>query len=462
MFIESTYDIRIDPGDNVRFESSEKIINMIKKGNDTYHRGNDLPLMSFIDKDQIIYIEYDIPAMNILELLVRELVQYWQITEAAKADNELAEGHIAFVTIQFLGFAGNSELYRSMLSYYESTKNISGTGYRRLIKALLSSKQYHDNPFMLFIGDEGQDIKKSQRSVVGEGDYGIPYVTESLDRCAPDKLHYYYYDHLPERLKPCYELLYQAVKDHEDEVKSGEFNGEDFNTVLCSMKNDHPELFWFNQIERYYWDRDLLTAVLDYGADKSEAEKLQQRVNEAVKPFLEGITPEMSAYDILIRLHVRMINHIDYDSISLEKQDKSGGSKSGEIDFLRQITGALLEGKSVCAGYAKTMQHLANLCGIECTYCRGNCRGNGGNSDGYHGWNVVKLDGDYYHLDVTWCDQSNTIQIVKDRNISFKYFCVTTEEICRSRNIDTEPVARLLFRSLRVQVAIIMCITAYT
>ena len=246
LFIESTYSIRIDPGNHIRFESTEKIIHMIKKGEDHYNRGNDLPLMSFIDKDSTIHVEYDIPAFNILELLVRELVQYWQITEAAKTDNEMAEGHIAFVTIQFLNFAGNPDLYRSMLSYYESTKSISGIGYRKLIKALAESDQYRDNPFFMLMADNGQEVTIPKRVIAGEEYYGLPYKPEKSDRCGLNELRYYYYDHIPDRLKPYYDVLFEAAKAHQTEVEFTNAEKDDIFNAMKAMRNDHPELFWVN------------------------------------------------------------------------------------------------------------------------------------------------------------------------------------------------------------------------
>ena len=60
--------------------------------------------------------------------------------------------------------------------------------------------------------------------------------------------------------------------------------------------------------------------------------------------------------------------------------------------------------------------------GIECIYV----------SNGGHAWNVIKLEGDYYHLDTTWGDLSNTDQSKDGGNgIYYDCFCITTEEVGR-------------------------------
>jgi hypothetical protein len=64
-----------------------------------------------------------------------------------------------------------------------------------------------------------------------------------------------------------------------------------------------------------------------------------------------------------------------------------------------------------------------------------------GERDGAHAWNMVKIDGDYYYLDPTWDDSSNTVQTVKNNHMDFDYFCITTEELLRTRDTDLCPVA---------------------
>ena len=66
-------------------------------------------------------------------------------------------------------------------------------------------------------------------------------------------------------------------------------------------------------------------------------------------------------------------------------------------DMNQSAYSALVNGKSVCAGYARAYQYLLQQLGIPCYYCTGY-------SGGDHAWNIVKLDDGYYNVDVTWDD----------------------------------------------------------
>jgi hypothetical protein len=110
-----------------------------------------------------------------------------------------------------------------------------------------------------------------------------------------------------------------------------------------------------------------------------------------------------------------------------------------KIDYLRTICGVFLNGAAVCEGYARAMQYLLQKCGVECAEVAGYIRKETGERNGAHAWNILKIDGDYYYLDTTWDDSSNTVQAVKNNDLGFDYFCITTEELTRTRYVDLCP-----------------------
>lgn len=60
--------------------------------------------------------------------------------------------------------------------------------------------------------------------------------------------------------------------------------------------------------------------------------------------------------------------------------------------------GPLVNGKGICIGFANSFQLLMDLCGVECITVVGASH----QSTGDHAWNMVRLDGDWYCVDVTW------------------------------------------------------------
>ena len=58
----------------------------------------------------------------------------------------------------------------------------------------------------------------------------------------------------------------------------------------------------------------------------------------------------------------------------------------------------LFNGEGVCEGYALTTLLLLEASGVETRYISGEVE------TGLHAWNLVKLDGEWYHLDTTWND----------------------------------------------------------
>lgn len=62
----------------------------------------------------------------------------------------------------------------------------------------------------------------------------------------------------------------------------------------------------------------------------------------------------------------------------------------------RNLKNGLLYGKCVCAGYADILKNALSLVNIESMFISGKA------GEEWHAWNKVKIDGEWYNVDVTW------------------------------------------------------------
>lgn len=98
--------------------------------------------------------------------------------------------------------------------------------------------------------------------------------------------------------------------------------------------------------------------------------------------------------------------------------------------------GVLLKGTGVCNSYALAAELLLTKAGIANRFLSGTA--NNGTGGGYagHAWNLVRVDGQWYHLDCTWDDPTRVNGRVKEDDSStisgherYDYFLVTDKQI---------------------------------
>lgn len=101
--------------------------------------------------------------------------------------------------------------------------------------------------------------------------------------------------------------------------------------------------------------------------------------------------------------------------------------------------GALLDGRANCDGYADAFYLAGTLAGLEVRYQHGSSRRDGGNTgEVSHMWNLIKIDGTWRMVDVTWDDQ-------EDRTIH-TWFNIGAEQARRTHVWEEENSPPLLER----------------
>ncbi|ONI38359.1 hypothetical protein AN639_01940 [Candidatus Epulonipiscium fishelsonii] len=117
---------------------------------------------------------------------------------------------------------------------------------------------------------------------------------------------------------------------------------------------------------------------------------------------------DMKNYEREYEIYKYLIEHIQYDFSEVLP------------DITHTLYGAM-NGIAVCDGYSKLMMYICNSVGIPTEIISGTA------DDIPHAWNKIEIDGNSYHLDVTWADQdSKTIGTYLD------YFNETDEYMAKT------------------------------
>lgn len=248
----------------------------------------------------------------------------------------------------------------------------------------------------------------------------------------------YYYDQLSVSAKK----IYDAIISNKDNMKNGTYiinidsNGLDdilkdnsllnyeFQNAINALNYDNVDLFYvdFSKIslntKSYISDKSVryelsLSPSSDNGnyyADYIESiDDLNLFLNkiETVKnSILKNATG--NNYKKIKYIHDYLIDELSYD-----ESYKSIGT--------RDIYGALVNKSVVCEGYSRVFKYLLDELNIPCILVSGTAIDNYGNEEA-HMWNYVKINDNWYLVDVTWDDPV----IEGNSNINmyrYKYFC---------------------------------------
>jgi|GEM_PF-5190896 len=188
-----------------------------------------------------------------------------------------------------------------------------------------------------------------------------------------------------------YNAILNALLNLDDEVLVPHYtNSQTTFDALYKVLDDHPEIFFFQSQGSQLWSNGRWE--LKYKYPKDEIQEMQSTLSQKVTDILEEtIKSDATSLEKEQGVHDYLISHIKYDS------DNYDNNSIPDIDYTAY--GALVNGTCVCDGYAKSMQLLLTKAGIECIHISGTVSGGGS-----HAWNMVKLEGEWYHVDATWDD----------------------------------------------------------
>ncbi len=229
----------------------------------------------------------------------------------------------------------------------------------------------------------------------------------------------YYYSKLNARQKKAYAQLFKAASQHaaraEFEKNGIEISTDELGTAYWAFDYDNPQFFWLSNTFScsYYWDGTAVFAEMVYGRTEKESAEIKTSFDAAAEKIISKAMEKDDEFERVRVLHDELINMTKYTG--------TGGAYISEAD------GPLVYGKALCEGYSKAFMYLCQSVGVPCICICGLANGD-------HMWNMVYIDGDWYHVDVTFDDPIN-ISTGEDM-LRDTYFCVSTDTIREDHGID--------------------------
>ena len=195
-----------------------------------------------------------------------------------------------------------------------------------------------------------------------------------------------------------YDLLAAGIEAGEESVTvfDAEYSVavENRALIMDAYLNDYPQHFWLMKTYSYSYLGSLLYAYYPQ-YDNALKARQDEFVRAAESLIAEaGITAAnvktLSDYEKVLRLHDVIVQHNDYISTAPNRYNAYG---------------CIVDGQSVCEGIAEAYQYLLQEVGVASHRITGSSiNPSTGKSIG-HAWNVVRENGKWYYIDLTWDDQ---------------------------------------------------------
>lgn len=200
---------------------------------------------------------------------------------------------------------------------------------------------------------------------------------------------------------------------------------EDVRKAIRIFMRKHPEVFWFSH--QYRFDESTSTLYLKYNFTTKKKEFFSKEIDNAVHfLFQPDKLKHLSHLEKVAYVYKWIVSNTTYNEYS---------------SFNQTIYSVLINRNSVCTGYAKTAQYLLGILEVESELVFGKFHADN-SENGRHGWNIVKIDGDWYHVDFCLADPSLKHLLssgespIEFDGLLWNYFCKPTEYILKNRNIE--------------------------
>jgi len=182
------------------------------------------------------------------------------------------------------------------------------------------------------------------------------------------------------------QTIYDGLNSFQKRIDVEKFNlsSGDFKTRVENVLNSCPELFY---VEAEYSCETLNDRVISYmpkyNSTPSQMTSQKNYLEGEMNKIISQVDSSWTDFEKIVFIHDYLAQNFEYDT-------------SYKIYDAYQF---FTKGKGVCQAYTAVFAGLMTKLGIDVTTAASDSM--------QHIWNVVKLNGKWYHVDVTWDDPTN-------------------------------------------------------
>lgn len=184
--------------------------------------------------------------------------------------------------------------------------------------------------------------------------------------------------------KQAAKAIAQGLLNYEASISVEEYGitKERISRVFWEARVSDPKLFYVHNYFQYAYLGTVLFVTPVYTYAKDEIPAMNSYVESEREKVKALIDDRMTDFEKVLTVHNYLVTNYEYDySLTIRNI----------YDFFEEKTG-------VCEAYSLATKYILDGIGIECDYVLSESMN--------HDWNIVKIDGEWYHLDVTHDDPS--------------------------------------------------------
>ena len=190
-------------------------------------------------------------------------------------------------------------------------------------------------------------------------------------------------------------LILVSEKDQASEAGAESERSDAFenSTITDPSEAENPEDADFDDEDDDY-DPIAILAAWQTGDPAGLSAKNRSILTACQEIIAQVIKVDMGDYEMELAIHDWIIGWGSYDLETLNHSPDAKPSPDNDNPY-----GMLTYGKGICSGFTLTFQLFMDMLGIECITVWGKATHD---MEGQHAWNMVRIDGEWYCVDVTW------------------------------------------------------------